>query len=137
MSKWRDLPRLEEKVCSHRLNAIGDALYVVGGKWKLKVIVALMSGPLRFNEIQRTVKGISAKVLASELKELEMNGFARRNVYTGNPVVVEYELTDYSFTLRPVLDALSEWGAMHKSRLMHGTGIADQADMRVENEGSR
>src|SRR6476660_6640307 len=98
--------------CKATLNAIADALYVIGGKWKLRIIVALSEGNLRFNELQRMVDGISAKVLSTELKELELNGFVRRNVFTGTPVVVEYELADYAGTLDSVLTALSEWGAM-------------------------
>lgn len=103
--------------CSARLSAIGDALYAIGGKWKLRIIVALTEGNRRFNELQRVVDGISAKVLSTELKELELNGFVKRNVFTGTPVVVEYVLTDYSQTLHGVLDALSQWGAMHREKI--------------------
>ncbi len=100
--------------CKAALNAIGDALYVIGGKWKLRIIVALTEGNKRFNELQRLVEGVSAKVLSTELKELELNGFVNRNVFTGTPVIVEYELTDYADTLKGVLQSLSEWGAMHR-----------------------
>ena len=106
-----------EAQCKAALNAIADALYVIGGKWKLRIIVALTDGNKRFNELQRLVNGISAKVLSTELKELELNGFVRRNVFTGTPVVVEYELTEYSDTLGEVLDALSNWGARHKEKI--------------------
>ena len=100
--------------CKSTLNSVADALYVIGGKWKLRIIVALTEGNLRFNEMQRLIEGISAKVLSTELKDLELNGFVRRNVFTGTPVVVEYELTEYAETLGGVLQSLSEWGAKHK-----------------------
>lgn len=101
--------------CCKSLAAIEDALYVIGGKWKLRITLALMEGNKRFNEIQRLLKPISPRVLSHELKELELNGFIRRKVYsTATPVVVEYEATEYSLTLRKVLDALVEWGTMHK-----------------------
>ncbi len=103
-----------EAQCKAALNAVADALYVIGGKWKLRIIVALTEGNKRFNELQRMVDGISAKVLSSELKELELNGFVNRNVFTGTPVVVEYELSDYADTLDEVLRSLSDWGAMHR-----------------------
>ena len=103
-----------EAQCKATLNSVADALYVIGGKWKLRIIVALMEGDRRFNEMQRLIEGISAKVLSTELKDLELNGFVRRNVFTGTPVVVEYELTEYAETLGGVLQALSEWGAKHK-----------------------
>jgi DNA-binding HxlR family transcriptional regulator len=74
----------------------------------------MKEGNKRFNEMQRTIEGISAKVLSTELKDLELNGFIKRNVFTGPPVVVEYELTDYCETLNDLLHALSTWGAMHR-----------------------
>src|SRR5258708_9335508 len=106
-----------EKECKAALSAVGDALYVIGGKWKLPIIVALMEDNKRFNELQRAVKGISARVLSNELKQLEMNGFVKRNVYTQTPVVIEYELTGYSNTLGKVLHALHEWGSMHRDKI--------------------
>lgn len=101
-------------ICNARLAAVGDALYAIGGKWRLRIIIALLEGCNRFNELQRTVTGISARVLSNELKELEMNGFVKRNVHVQTPVVVEYELTEYSKTLQKVLDSLHEWGSMHR-----------------------
>lgn len=109
---------LSPQQCTGKLGAIGDALYVIGGKWKLRIIIALEEGSKRFNEIQRTVEGISARVLSHELKELEINGFIKRVVYTETPVVIEYELTEYSDTLQDVLESLSRWGEMHRQRIM-------------------
>jgi len=110
-------PSPTEPQCKATLNAVADALYVIGGKWKLRIIIALTEGNKRFNELQRLVEGISAKVLSTELKELELNGFVNRNVFTGTPVIVEYELTEYAETLKDVLHALSEWGAMHRENI--------------------
>jgi DNA-binding HxlR family transcriptional regulator len=103
--------------CKATLNAIADALYVIGGKWKLRIIVALREGNKRFNELQRVIDGISAKVLSTELKDLELNGFVSRNVFTGTPVVVEYELSAYAETLNGVLESLSERGKMHRENV--------------------
>jgi DNA-binding HxlR family transcriptional regulator len=112
------IDKVSASECTGKLNAIGDALYVIGGKWKLRVIICLREGGAkRFNDIQRTVTGISARVLSNELKELEMNGFVKRTVHTQTPVVVEYELTDYADTLSAVLHSLSEWGAMHRDKI--------------------
>ena len=72
---------------------------------------------MRFNELQRTITGISARELSNELKELEMNGFIKRKVYTTTPVVIEYELTGYSNTLQNVLHALIDWGTMHRNKI--------------------
>jgi DNA-binding HxlR family transcriptional regulator len=106
--------------CNAKLNSVADAVYVIGGKWKLRIIVVLSEGNRRFNELQRLVSGISARVLSNELKDLELNGFVRRKVFTGTPVSIEYELTEYSETLNNVLQALSEWGAMHKEKIRQG-----------------
>lgn len=105
--------------CYNKLNAAGDALYVIGGKWRLRIIIALSEGHKRFNDIQRAISGISARVLSNELKELEINGFVTRKVYSDFPVSIEYELTPYSDTLSPVIESLINWGEMHRQRIMY------------------
>jgi DNA-binding HxlR family transcriptional regulator len=111
-----DAPTAAE--CTGRLNALEDALFVIGGKWKLKVIIALREGDVkRFNDIQRRVPGISAKMLSSELKDLEINGFVSRKVIDQTPVIVEYALTEYSASLSQVLHELVEWGKMHRKKI--------------------
>ncbi|SFW39655.1 transcriptional regulator, HxlR family [Sinomicrobium oceani] len=108
--------KISAEICQKRLKGIDDALYAIGGKWRLKIIIALREGCTRFNEIQRTI-GISAKMLSVELKELELNGFLTREVHTGHPVVVSYKITEYSNTLEEVLDALSAWGEQHREKI--------------------
>jgi DNA-binding HxlR family transcriptional regulator len=118
MKKPEEKPTHEKKQCTASLSAVEDTIYVIGGKWKLKIIIALRDqGNMRFNELQRMIAGISARVLSNELKELEMNGFIKREVYTTTPVVVEYELTDYSDTLDNVLQAMIQWGTMHRNKI--------------------
>lgn len=120
MGKVKKIPKWkpeDDKQCMARLAGIGDALYVIGGKWRLRIIVALTEGVSRFNELQRTITGISSKVLASELKELELNGFVKRNILPSTPVVIEYKLTDYALTLENIWDALSDWGTKHRARI--------------------
>ena len=126
----QEKPEVENELqCQAQLSAIGDALYAIGGKWKLRIIIALMHGKRRFNELQRTIAGISSKVLASELKELELNGFIKRRVYTQTPIVIEYEMTDYALTVNPVLKALAKWGGMHRRKI--------RQRMKQEFEASR
>ncbi|MEC5172324.1 helix-turn-helix domain-containing protein [Chryseobacterium nepalense] len=105
--------------CSENLAAVEDALYVIAGKWKLKIIIVLQEmGNVRFNELQRLIPGISARVLSNELKDLELNGFVKRVVHAEQmPVVVEYISTDYSHTLKPVIMSLSQWGKTHKRKI--------------------
>jgi len=105
--------------CSGHLSSVEDAIYVIGGKWKLKIIIVLQeNGNIRFNELQRNIPGISARVLSNELKDLELNGFVKRVVHAEQtPVIVEYISTDYSKTLKPVIMALSNWGRKHKNNI--------------------
>jgi len=109
----------EEPQCTQNLSAMDDALFVLGGKWNLRVMIAVLHGHAHFNELQRTLKGISARVLSGELKDLEQNGLVRRVVYAHQqPVVVEYLPTEYSQTLKEVIAPLVQWGAEHKRKIM-------------------
>ncbi len=108
---------LSKEGCSKRLMPVQDALYVLSGKWKLPIIVALKHGHKRFKELNREIDGITAKMLSKELKELEMNDLVTRTVYDTIPVSVEYELTAYGETLDPVIMALGDWGTKHRKRI--------------------
>ncbi|TCD10836.1 transcriptional regulator [Pedobacter frigidisoli] len=104
--------------CSASLNAVKDALYVLNGKWKLPLILSLQDGPKRFNEIQKSLGEITPKILSKELKDLELNEFVIRKVFSTTPVTVTYELTEYSGSLEKVLDELRNWGFQHRERLV-------------------
>lgn len=107
-----------EVQCTKHIRDVEDALYVLGGKWKLRIIIALHSGHLRFNELQRTISGISARVLSNELKQLEQNGLLKRVVHSEKtPVVVEYIPTEYASTLKDIVAALADWGQKHRKKL--------------------
>ena len=113
-----EIKRLKNaQTCKVRLQSISDALYAIGGKWRLQIIVALLDGKSRFNDLRRTIEGISSKILASELKVLELNGLVKREVIAGPPVVVNYNLTDYSHSLQGLLDVLSQWGMSHREKV--------------------
>jgi DNA-binding HxlR family transcriptional regulator len=109
------------ETCKSSIVAVKDALYVLNGKWKLPLIVALQDGPKRFKDIQRALVEITPKILSKELKELELNEFIERNVYTGTPVTITYSLTSYSESLGNVLDELRKWGMQHRRRIMKKT----------------
>ena len=100
--------------CYPLILAIDDALYAIGGKWKIKIVTALMDGGKRFNQLRRVLKGISAKVLSHELKELEANGFIGRITEGSLPASTVYELKSYSHTLYDVVLSLGKWGKMHR-----------------------
>ena len=109
------VPTAEE--CAGSLRNILDALYVLNGKWKIALILCLVQSPKRFNEIRKEIKGISPKILAKELKDLELNDFVTRTVYPTTPVSILYEATDYSRTLKSVIRELSVWGEQHREKV--------------------
>lgn len=109
--------------CNAVLMAVSDALYAIGGKWKLMIIIAMARGNKRFTEIQRQVNGISARVLSSELKELELNGFIIKKVAVGYPVSIEYELLPYSQTLEEVVGAMTKWGMQHRQKIRNESSL--------------
>ena len=110
--------RPSPEVCKSTLAPVQDALYVLNGKWKLPILIAILEGNSRFGDIQRAVNKIAPKVLSHELKELELHGFIVRTVFDSTPVVIKYELTDYSATLGPVIAALRDWGVQHRERIV-------------------
>jgi DNA-binding HxlR family transcriptional regulator len=107
-----------EQSCSVMIQAAADALYVIGGKWKLPILIALHTKPRRFNELQRILVSISPRILSSELKEMELNGFIKRQVYASlTPIVIEYELAEYSQSLGALVRELIGWGTLHRNKL--------------------
>jgi DNA-binding HxlR family transcriptional regulator len=109
------LPSNEE--CVGSLKNVLDALYVLNGKWKLALILCLLQSSKRFGEIQNEITGISSKILAKEIKDLELNYFITRNVYPTTPVSIIYEAAEYSRTLKNLLGELSAWGEQHREKV--------------------
>jgi DNA-binding HxlR family transcriptional regulator len=112
------------------MRSVRDALDLLGGKWKLAIIVSLLEGPKRFKQLQRDVTGITAKMLSKELKELEVNGLLSRSVQADvAPVAVTYTLAPYGDTLLPVIDALYHWGSQHRMNIMHPEAAAAKIEV--------
>lgn len=81
----------------------------ISGKWSLYIIMSLLTGPMRFSELQRQVEGISQKMLTQTLRELEEDGIVHRTVTPIIPPRVDYELTDMGHELKGPIDAISQW----------------------------
>ena len=90
-------------------------LDVIGGKWKLLILRELLAGVSRFGELRRRLSGISEKMLAQHLRELESDGIIARKIYPEVPPKVEYSLTPSGKTLKPIIDGLHEWGLEHQA----------------------
>jgi DNA-binding HxlR family transcriptional regulator len=86
------------------------SLGLVGPKWTLLIIRDLLSGPRRFTEIERSLRRANPKMITARLRELEQTGLVSRKAYAEVPPRVEYALTERGRALRPVIDALREWG---------------------------
>ena len=92
------------------------ALNYIGGKWRLPIIWALSkNGTMRYNELKRSIDGITNMMLTQSLKELELNGIINRQQYMEIPPRVEYSLTDNGKELIPALKELASWGKKMKS----------------------
>ncbi|MCP9237112.1 helix-turn-helix domain-containing protein [Lewinella sp. JB7] len=97
---------------------VRDALFVVGGKWKLMILISLSHGNTRFTQIEKSIPKISSKVLSKELKDLEENELIKRTVVEDYPVSIRYSLTDYAQTLGKVILELHTWGINHRKRII-------------------
>lgn len=93
---------------------VETTLTLIGDKWKVLILRDLMPGTKRFGELKKSIGHVSQKVLTAQLRDMEENGLLHRRTYAEVPPRVEYSLTDLGRSLKPVLDALQEWGARYK-----------------------
>lgn len=102
--KYNELPK----------NPVEATIKMVGCRWKILIIRELLTGTKRFNELKKSVGGITQKVLSAKLKELEQDGLIIREVLSQAPVRVEYTLTDVGYSLRNVIESMRDWGKDYK-----------------------
>lgn len=102
---------------AQEIQALQDTLYVIGGKWRLPIMNSLCNGNTRFREIERSIPGITTRMLSKELKELELNGIISRTVQGTSPVLVAYKTTDYCTTFSAILLEMIKWGIEHKKHI--------------------
>ncbi len=96
---------------------VSTTVQLIGSKWKLLILRNLMVRPWRFNELRRDLEGISQKVLTDSLRALEEDEIITRTVYPEVPPRVEYALSPLGESMRPILDAMEEWGTNYKKRM--------------------
>lgn len=98
------------------------ALKLIGGKWKLPIIWAIYNnGTIRYNELKRSIDGITNMMLTQTLKEMEQNNIIHRKQFAEVPPRVEYSLTDHGLNLIPALKALANWGDTMKQEEQNQT----------------
>ena len=96
---------------------VETTLMLISDRWKVLIIRDLLDGTKRFGELKNSIGSISQKVLTSNLREMEADGLVNRRVYAEVPPRVEYTLTDTGYSLKPILDAMVEWGMEYKRKL--------------------
>ncbi|RQO30296.1 transcriptional regulator [Taibaiella sp. KBW10] len=111
------MPKIQCSECADTLLPVRDALDVISGKWKLQVIIAIAAGNQRFTEIERSIPGITPKVLNKELKDLEQHYLIKRQVLDTYPVMISYQLTRHAKTLDAVIHMLRDWGKQHRNHI--------------------
>lgn len=95
---------------------VETTLTLIGDKWKVLILRDLISGTKRFGELKKSVGNVSQKVLTAQLRAMEDSGLVNRKVYAEVPPRVEYSLTPLGMSLKPILDAMKDWGEDYKSR---------------------
>ncbi|WP_316847307.1 helix-turn-helix domain-containing protein [Pedobacter psychrodurus] len=99
------------------IQALQDTLYVLGGKWKLPIINSICNGNKRFRDIERSIPGITTRMLSKELKEMTANQLIKRTVTDDTPVSIEYTSTDYCRSFGDIILEMIKWGKEHRLRL--------------------
>ena len=118
---------MEKKECTSYLLPVRDTMEIIGGKWKIAIILYLSHGNRRFKEMEREI-GITGKMLSKELKELEINELVKRTVYDTSPVTIEYSITPYGKTLEKLLNEIRDWGVKHRKRIITKSKVLQPAE---------
>jgi DNA-binding HxlR family transcriptional regulator len=109
----KTIPNVYSADCPTRL-----ILDRVGDKWAVLILLLLREQPTRFNQLRRTIEGISQKMLSQVLKSLERDGLIRRRAIATVPVTVEYSITPLGATLAAAVDPLRDWAESHLKEVL-------------------
>ncbi|WP_343304109.1 helix-turn-helix domain-containing protein [Chitinophaga niabensis] len=100
------------------VQALQDTMHVLGGKWRLLIINSICNGNHRFREIERSIPGISTRMLSRELKEMELNNLVKRTEDRDADIPVKYESTDYCRSFGSIILEMISWGKQHRKHIM-------------------
>ncbi len=95
---------------------VATTVQLIGSKWKLLILRNLLQRPWRFNELRKSLEGISQKVLTDSLRSMEADGLITRTVYPEVPPRVEYALSDLGQSMRPIIQVMEDWGMDYKKK---------------------
>jgi len=113
--------------------AVSETLARIGDKWTVLVVEVLRDGPMRFNELRRTITGISQRMLTLTLRGLERDGLVTRTLYPTIPPRVDYELTTLGRTLREPLGAIAQWVRTHRLAIERAQKLFDATHTGSKN----
>jgi DNA-binding HxlR family transcriptional regulator len=94
---------------------VATTVSLIENKWKLLILRNLLVRPWRFNELQKSLDGISQRVLTDSLRSMEADGIITRTVFPEVPPRVEYALSELGETMRPILKTMEDWGNNYKA----------------------
>lgn len=96
---------------------VATTVSLIGSKWKLLIMRNLLVRPWRFNELKKSLEGISQKVLTDSLRSMEEDGIITRTVYPEVPPRVEYALSELGESMRPIINSMESWGKNYKKSI--------------------
>ncbi len=96
---------------------VETTLLLINNRWKVLILRELLDGTKRFGELKKAIGSISSKVLTSHLRSMEESGLVDREVFAEVPPHVEYTLTETGNSLKPILDAMKEWGIDYQAKI--------------------
>lgn len=91
-------------------------LTLISNKWKVLILRDLMPGTKRFGELRKSIGSVTQKMLTAQLREMESDGLISRTVYAEVPPRVEYTLTELGYSLKPILEAMLNWGLGYREK---------------------
>lgn len=129
---------LKDTAQASNCTAMSDVLNRIGDKWSVMVVGILSrSGTIRFNELKRSINGVSQRMLTLTLRNLERDGLVTRTIYPEVPPRVEYGLTELGKTLTGPINSLWDWTAEHHGSIIDARTIYDDRQSAVEAEAPR
>ena len=116
---------------------LNNALKLISGKWKIKILEKLSNKPIRFGKLKKNLDTITSQMLSKQLKEMENDTLVKRKVIKSNPITVEYSLTQFGSSSLPIIRALIKWGSINKRKMSSVIGKDQERAIDLLNDEIR
>ena len=128
----------EQKIQTLEDTPFGYTLSMIGGKWRLAILYWLVEeNAVRFNALYRKIGTITYKTLSAQLKEMERDGLIVRTVYPEVPTKVEYRLSEKGRSLYPIMEAMCQWGTVHRDESKEETDLSLMGKKKKEADETK